>query len=69
MYVAGSLGDVLVVFERDGRVADTVDMGAGTEPTNCCLGDGVLYVTLSGPGQLVTLPISAEPLALYPDRR
>ena len=68
VYVAGSLGDVLVVFERDGRVAEVIDMGKGTEPTNCCLGDGVLYVTLSGTGQLVTLPISAEPLPLYPAR-
>jgi gluconolactonase len=69
MYCAGSLGDVVVVFEPDGKVAQVIEMGAGTEPTNCCLGDGVLYVTLSGPGRLVTLPISAEPLPLYPARR
>jgi gluconolactonase len=69
LYVAGSLGDVLVIFERDGRVAQTIDMGSGSEPTNCCLGDGVLYVTLSGPGHLATLPIDAEPLPLYPARR
>jgi len=29
----------------------------------------VLYVTLSGSGALVSLPIDAEPLALYPARR
>jgi gluconolactonase len=69
MYCAGSLGDVVVVFEPDGKVAEVIEMGAGTEPTNCCLGDGVLYVTLSGPGRLVTLPISAEALPLYPARR
>jgi gluconolactonase len=69
LYCAGSLGDVVVVFEPDGQVAEVIEMGAGTEPTNCCLGDGVLYVTLSGSGQLVTLPISAEPLPLYPARR
>jgi gluconolactonase len=69
LYCAGSLGDVVVVFERDGRLAEVIEMGAGTEPTNCCLGDGVLYVTLSGPGQLATLPIDAEPLPLYPSRR
>jgi len=69
LYVAGSLGDVLVVFEPDGRVAETVEMGQGSEPTNCCLGDGVLYVTLSGPGELATLPIDASPLPLYPHRR
>jgi gluconolactonase len=69
LYCAGSLGDVLVVFERDGKVHDIIDMGAGSEPTNCCLGDGVLYVTLAGAGQLVALDIPAEPLALYPARR
>jgi len=69
LYCAGSLGDVVVVFDPDGKVTDVIDMGQGPEPTNCCLGDGVLYVTLSGPGQLVTLPISAEPLSLYPTRR
>ena len=68
LYVAGSIGDVLVVFESDGRVAETIELGAGTEPTNCCLGDGVLYVTLSGPGELATLPIDAAPLPLHPYR-
>jgi gluconolactonase len=69
LYCCGSLGDVVVVFEPDGKVAEVIETGTGTEPTNCCLGDGVLYVTLSGPGQLATLPISAEPLPLYPARR
>ena len=48
---------------------DVIEMGPGSEPTNCCLGDGVLYVTLSGPGELVSLPIDAEPLPLYPAAR
>ena len=69
LYVAGSLGDVLVVFEPDGRVRDVIEMGAGTEPTNCCLGDGVLYITLSGRGQLVSLDMPVEPLPLHPARR
>ncbi len=69
MYCCGSLGDVVVVFEPDGAVAQVIETGAGSEPTNCCLGDGVLYVTLSGPGRLATLPIAAEPLPLYPARR
>jgi gluconolactonase len=69
LYAAGSLGDVLVVFEPDGRVRDVIEMGAGSEPTNCCLGDGVLYVTLSGTGQLVSLEMPVEPLPLYPSRR
>jgi gluconolactonase len=69
LYAAGSLGDVLVVFEPDGRVREVIEMGAGSEPTNCCLGDGLLYVTLAGSGQLVSLEMPVEPLALYPARR
>ena len=68
LYAAGSLGDVLVVFEPDGRVRETIDMGKGSEPTNCCLGDGRLYVTLAGTGKLVGLDMPVEPLALYPAR-
>jgi gluconolactonase len=69
LYVAGSLGDVLVIFEPDGSVREVIGMGDGSEPTNCCLGDGRLYVTLSGRGQLVALDMPVEPLALYPGRR
>src|SRR5207249_1127096 len=69
LYAAGSLGDVVVVFEPDGEVRDIVEMGAGSEPTNCCLGDGALYVTLAGTGQLVALDMPVEPLPLYPARR
>lgn len=69
LYAAGSLGDVLVVFEPDGRMRDTIELGAGSEPTNCCLGDGRLYVTLAGAGQLIALDMPVEPLALYPARR
>ena len=69
LYVAASLGDAVVVFEPDGRVREVIDMGAGNEPTNCCLGDGLLYVTLSGSGQLVALDAPVEPLPLYPARR
>jgi gluconolactonase len=69
LWVAGSLGDVIEVFEPDGRPREVIDMGAGSEPTNCCLGDGRLYVTLAGTGQLVAIDVDAEPLPLYPGRR
>jgi gluconolactonase len=69
LYAAGSLGDVIVIFEPDGRVARVIEMGKGSEPTNCCIGDGRLYATLSGPGELVALDLDVEPLALYPARR
>jgi gluconolactonase len=68
IYAAGSLGDVLVVFEPDGTLGRVIEMGAGTEPTNCCIGDGRLYVTLAGPGELVAIEVGVEPLALYPGR-
>ncbi len=68
LYVAGSLGDVLAVFEPDGRLQQEIAMGAGSEPTNCCLGDGRLYVTLSGSGRLEALDMDVTPLALYPAR-
>jgi sugar lactone lactonase YvrE len=57
------------VFEPDGRVREVVEMDVGSEPTNCCLGDRALYVTLAGSGQLVALDVGAEPLPLYPARR
>ena len=65
---AGSLGDVLVVLEPDGRVREVMPTGSGSEPTNCCLGDGALYVTLAGTGQLVAFDVGAEALPLYPAR-
>ena len=68
LYAAGSLGDVVVVFEPDGRVREVFEMGDGSEPTNCCLGDGALYVTLAGAGQLVALEMPVAPLALVPFR-
>lgn len=68
LYVAGSLGDVLWIFEPDGRVCREIPFDEGSEPTNCCIGDGLLYVTLSGPGRLVTLEVGVEPLPLYPAR-
>jgi len=32
LYAAGSLGDVVVVFEPDGEVRDIIEMGAGASP-------------------------------------
>jgi gluconolactonase len=69
LYAAGSLGDVIAVFEPDGRLARIIDMGKGSEPTNCCIGDGRLYATLAGHGELVALDLGIEALALYPARR
>jgi gluconolactonase len=68
LYVAGSLGDVLLVLEPDGEVREIVELGRGSEPTNCCLGDGTLFVTLAGTGQLVALDVGVEALPMHPSR-
>lgn len=68
LIVCGSMGDVIQVFDPDGTLKQTLEPGTGTEPTNCCIGDGSLYVTLSGTGELVATEIDAEPHPLYDGR-
>jgi gluconolactonase len=68
LIICGSLGDVILVYGSDGRLKDRFDAPQHTEPTNCCLGEGHLYVTYSGTGQLVAFPCGWEPLSLYPSR-
>ena len=34
-----------------------------------CVVEAGLYVTLSGPGELVAFDVGVQPLALYPGRR
>lgn len=67
-YVCGATGDVLQVFDADGTLKETVQFPEHSEPTNCCLGDGVLYVTCSGTGQLLAFDVGIEALPLYPFR-
>ena len=68
LIVCGSMGDVIQVFDPDGGLKQTIETGEHTEPTNCCLGDGMLYVTLSGAGELVACDVDLEPLPLHPFR-
>jgi gluconolactonase len=68
LIVCGSLADVLLVYGCDGQLKDRFDTPQHAEPTNCCIGDGQLYVTYSGTGQLVCFPCDWEALPLYPDR-
>jgi gluconolactonase len=68
LIVCGSLGDVILVYGGDGQLEDRFDAPQHTEPTNCCIGDGQLYVTYSGTGQLVTFSCDWEALPLYPSR-
>jgi gluconolactonase len=68
LWVCGSLGDCICIFEPDGKLRETIATGNGTEPTNCCLADGELYVTVSGVGELWCYPVGVEPFPLRDGR-
>lgn len=57
LYVTGSTGDRVAVLDLAGRLVETIDTGPGSDPTNCCVHDGRLWVTLGLPGQLVSYRI------------
>lgn len=65
LFVCGSMGHVLHVFDGDGAHMEEIAFPDGSEPTNCCIGDGLLYVTLSGSGELAALERDVEPLPLF----
>lgn len=68
LYVCGSMGHVIEVFDAEGTHKETIEFPEHTEPTNCCIGDGTLYVTCSGTGELVAFDLGLEALALHPFR-
>jgi gluconolactonase len=66
LYVCGSMGDTVCVFDREGALKEMIEAPEHAEPTNCCLGDdGTLYVTLSGASELVAFDAGADPLPLF----
>lgn len=65
LFVCGSIGDAISVFDPSGQLLETIDTGAGSQATNCCLADGQLYVTLGKLGQLVAFDVDAQPLDLH----
>ncbi len=67
-YACGATGDVLQVFDAGGTLKETIEFPEHSEPTNCCFGDGVLYVTCSGTGELLAFDLGIDPLPLYPFR-
>ena len=67
-YVCGSMGDVIQIFDAGGTLKETIEFPEHTEPTNCCFGDGVLYVTCSGTGRIVAFDLEVDGLPLYPAR-
>jgi sugar lactone lactonase YvrE len=54
LYVTGSIGDRIAIVDADGRIEGQIDTGPGSDPTNLCIHDGRLWVTLGLPGQLVS---------------
>lgn len=54
IFVTGSTGDRVAMLALDGRLLGMIDTGPGSDPTNCCVHAGRLWVTLGIPGQLVS---------------
>lgn len=54
IFVTGSTGDRIAMLALDGRLLGMINTGAGSDPTNCCVHAGRLWVTLGLPGQLVS---------------
>ena len=65
LYVCGSIGNAIHVFSPEGEAKESIETGEGSQPTNCCLFDGSLYVTLAVAGQLVAYDVGAEALPLH----
>lgn len=65
LYVCGSIGNAVHVFDQRGELTGSIDTGEGSQPTNCCLHEGSLYVTLAIPGELVAYEVGVEPLPLH----
>lgn len=65
LFVCGSMGHLIGVFGPDGATRGTIACPPDSEPTNCCIGDGRLYVTFSGSGELVAFDLDLEALPLH----
>ena len=65
LYVCGSIGHAVHAYDPAGVLVETIETGPGSQPTNCCLSDGSLFVTLAIPGRLVAIDVGAEPLPLH----
>ena len=61
LYVCASVAHEVAVIAPDGTIRGTIPTGPGTQPTNCCLDGGHLYVTLALTGQLVRFEVGAGP--------
>lgn len=65
LYVCASVGHAIHVYAPDGELRQSIETEPGAQPTNCCLGDGQLYVTCSMFGQLVAYDLGVAALPLH----
>jgi len=65
LYVCGSIGNAIHIYEPGGELRETIETGDGSQPTNCCLHDGSLFVTLAIHGELVAFEVGAQALPLH----
>ncbi|HEY7969633.1 MAG TPA: SMP-30/gluconolactonase/LRE family protein [Candidatus Limnocylindrales bacterium] len=70
LYVCGSVsddgGDAIYIYAPDGTLETRYDLSRNSDPTNLCIGDGGIYVTLGLAGQLIFIRHDAQPAALLP---
>ncbi len=67
LIVCGSMEDTICVIDASGALRERFDAPEGSHPTNCCIGGGRLWVTYSGPGEIVTFEYGLEAQPLYTD--
>jgi gluconolactonase len=68
LWVCGALdndgGQGIFAYAPDGGLVVSLGLPAGSDPTNLCIGDGGLYVTLGRAGALIFVAHEAEPARL-----
>jgi gluconolactonase len=65
LFVCASVAHTVVIVGPDGALRGEISTGDGTQPTNCCLDDGYLYITLALTGALVRLEVGVGPAASF----
>ena len=69
VWVCVNPADAVLVCSPEGSLLQTVYLGEGTYPSNCCFGGAELdrlYVTAAGRGAVLELGAGARGAALYP---
>lgn len=55
LLVTGSVGDRIAILDAAGEMLEQIDTGPGSDPTNLCVHDDMIWVTLGLAGQLVSI--------------